>query len=83
MVFEEPAKERAKRSRKSSASAPSPRKTAARIQPPEPQEGAVGERIDEESGEEASWDEEAEFEDADDEWDEDQRHYDEGGAAAA
>ena len=54
--------------------AAAPRKTAARIKPPELQEEHVGDRLDEESGEDAPWDEaaEADFEDADDEdWDDD------------
>jgi uncharacterized protein YhaN len=80
VVLEEPAKEKPKRARKS----PAPRKTPARIQPPQPHEEPGDGRIVDPSGDDASWDAES---DADDEggeadWD-DQRRYDEGGAAAA
>ncbi len=82
VVFEEPAKERPKRARKS----PAPRKTAARIKPPELPEGAAGQRRDDEPGDDVPWEAgvEADFGDADDEdWDDDQGHHGEGGAAAA
>ena len=65
---------------------PAPRKTAARIKPPELPEALPVNGATNESGDDVPWEAgvEADFEDADDEdWDEDQGHHGEGGAAAA
>ena len=79
VVLEELAKEKPKRARKP----PAPRKAAPRLQPPQPHEQPVDERLEDPSGDDAAWDTEDDEDGDDAEWEGDQRRYDEGGAAAA